>query len=65
MLKKIKENISTSCSSLATGCWAELDKYANGHAAAATQHILQGLEFLIKRCAKDSGQQIKRLELTI
>lgn len=29
MLKKIKENISTSCSSLAICRWAELDKCAN------------------------------------
>lgn len=59
MLKKIKENISTSCSPLATCCWAELDKYANIHPIAITPLISQGLEFLIKRCAKGSVQQMK------
>ena len=59
MLKKIKENISTPCSSLATCCWAELDKYANIHPIATTLPISQGLEFLIKKCAKDSVQQMK------
>lgn len=39
MLKKIKENISSPCGSLATGRWAELDKYVNACAVAATEHI--------------------------
>ena len=60
MLKKNKENVSTSCSSLATCCQAELDKDANIHPIATTQPISQGLEFLIKRCVEDSGQQTKR-----
>ena len=39
---------------------AELDKDANIHPIATTQPISQGLEFLIKRCVEDSGQQTKR-----
>lgn len=63
MLKKIKENVSASCSSLATCCRAELDKDANIHPIATTQAISQGLEFLIKRCVEDSGQETKRRAL--
>lgn len=56
MLKKIKENISTSCSSLATCCWAELDRCANKQPIGTTQQTSQGFKFLITRCIKDPGQ---------